>query len=191
MKKLLPILFIMLALSACKKDKSEDDINPGYIIAGDANTASNKTVQLLDTTYYEHEILLFDEFKIKVHYTYHSWFGGGQSQIIIKLIPPTNIEYASADGLSLVKRIMPDDTISSNLTWKAFEDNNSAIMLDRLSGPLANETNGDWPTQNEGYIGIRVFKNNHYYYGWVKLRIAGGWYPPTALQLLGWAIYHD
>lgn len=190
MKKLLPIFLLVLTIAAfnssCKKDK---DVNPDFIITGEAN-GDNISHQATDTTYYKHEILLFDEFKIKVNYNYSSIMGGQQTNIKINLLEPTNIEFATVDGLTLVKRFLPGDTISSSLTWQAYQNNVSATMLDYSHGPLQNSTLGDWPLLSEGYIGIRAFKNNRYYYGWVKLKVVGGWFT-SGLQLLGWAIYHD
>jgi hypothetical protein len=201
MKRLLPIVLLIIACvafnSSCKKEGNnnpnppppEDFIIPDYIVAGMTKDSAYMSFQTTNELSYEFEIALVEAKKIKMNYNYNTWFGGGQSQVIIKLIPPTNIEYAAVNGQSLVKRILPGDTISSQLNWKVFENNDAAVLLDRLSGPLGNHIIGEW-NYNEGFIGIRMLKNDRYYYGWVRLNIAGG-PPDTAMQLLGWSIYHD
>ncbi|NVK27149.1 MAG: hypothetical protein HWE14_03840 [Flavobacteriia bacterium] len=75
------------------------------------------------------------------------------------------------NGFSYPFRLTPGDSIGLNSEWQGNTDNQRGYLVFQYNGTPYPNSNWKGPV-NDGYLGLRIFKNTGFHFGWVRLDIA-------------------
>lgn len=75
------------------------------------------------------------------------------------------------NGFSYPYQLVPGDSIGANQLWNGNQDDKPGYLVFQYDGTPYPNSNWKGPVSN-GYLGLRVFKDDGFHYGWVRLDVA-------------------
>ncbi|KAB2814868.1 hypothetical protein [Phaeocystidibacter luteus] len=75
------------------------------------------------------------------------------------------------NGFSYPFRLVPGDSIGLSSEWQGNTDEQRGYLVFQYNGTPYPNSNWKGPVNN-GYLGLRIFKNTGFHFGWVRLDIA-------------------